>query len=188
MAALLPEPAGSAHKYSRGVVGVRTGSAQYPGAAVLSVAGAGCGMAGMVRYDGGATDHVLAAHPETVSGEGRVQAWVVGSGGGDDAAEALARSRRDGVPVVVDADALAAVDGPFGGPAVLTPHAGELAAMLEVTRADVEGAPLRHARAAAERYAAVVLLKGRRTVVADPQRPRPDQHHWRAVARDGRGG
>ena len=126
-AALLPEPDGSAHKYSRGVVGVRTGSARYPGAAVLSVAGAGCGLAGMVRYDGGAADHVLAAHPETVAGDGRVQAWVVGSGGGDDAAEALARSRRDGVPVVVDADALAAVDGPFGGPAVLTPHAGELA-------------------------------------------------------------
>ena len=135
---------------------------------MLSVAGAGCGLAGMVRYDGGATDQVLAAHPETVAGDGRVQAWVVGSGGGDDAAEALARSRRDGVPVVVDADALAAVDGPFGGPAVLTPHAGELAAMLEVSRDDVEAAPLRHARTAAARYDAVVLLKGRRTVVADP--------------------
>ena len=166
--ALLPAPAGSAHKYSRGVVGVRTGSERYPGAAVLSVAGAGCGLAGMVRYDGGAADHVLAAHPETVAGDGRVQAWVVGSGGGDDAAEALARSRRDGVPVVVDADALAAVDGPFGGPAVLTPHAGELAAMLGIDRVEVEAAPLRHARAAAETYDAVVLLKGRRTVVADP--------------------
>ena len=168
VAGLLPEPPGSAQKYTRGVVGVRTGSERYPGAAVLSVAGAGCGLAGMVRYDGGAADHVLAAHPETVAGDGRVQAWVVGSGGGDDAAGALTRSRRDGVPVVVDADALAAVDGPFGGPAVLTPHAGELATMLGIHRVEVEAAPLRHAREAAERYDAVVLLKGRRTVVADP--------------------
>ncbi len=168
VAALLPAPAASAHKYSRGVVGVRTGSARYPGAAVLSVAGAGCGLAGMVRYDGGAADHVLAAFPETVSGDGRVQAWVVGSGGGDDAAEALRRSLEDSVPVVVDADALLAVARPIAGEAVLTPHAGELARMLEVEREEVEAAPLRHARQAAAAYDAVVLLKGRRTVVARP--------------------
>ena len=62
----------------------------------------------MVRYDGGAAAAVLAAHPETVTGPGRVQAWVVGSGGGDEAAAALAASLADGVPVVIDADALAA--------------------------------------------------------------------------------
>ncbi len=42
----------TSQKYSRGVVGVRAGSAQYPGAALLSVAGAACGLAGMVRYVG----------------------------------------------------------------------------------------------------------------------------------------
>ena len=36
----------------------------------------------------------------------------------------------DGVPVVVDADGLAHVPSPFSSPAVLTPHAGELARML----------------------------------------------------------
>ena len=51
---------------------------------------------------------------------------------------------------------------------MLTPHAGELARMLGVTRDEVEAAPLRHAREAAGRYDAVVLLKGRRTVVAGP--------------------
>ena len=54
VAALVGPPEAHAQKYSRGVVGVRAGSARYPGAAVLSVAGAGCGLAGMVRYDGGA--------------------------------------------------------------------------------------------------------------------------------------
>ena len=47
---LLPRPAPDAHKYTRGVVGVRAGSEQYPGAGVLCVSGAGTGLAGMVRY------------------------------------------------------------------------------------------------------------------------------------------
>ena len=181
VAALLPEPDGESQKYSRGVVGVRTGSERYPGAAVLSVAGAGCGLAGMVRYDGGATEHVLAGHPETVTGAGRVQAWVVGSGGGDQAAEALTRSREDGVPVVVDADALAAVGRPAGRQTILTPHAGELARMLGIAREDVEAAPMRHAREAAAAYDAIVLLKGRRTVVADPDGRTRINHHGRPL-------
>jgi hydroxyethylthiazole kinase-like uncharacterized protein yjeF len=164
---LLPRPSSDAHKYTRGVVGVRAGSAQYPGAARLAVAGASCGLAGMVRYVGDAAGDVLADHPEVV-GEGRVQAWVVGPGGGDDAADALAAARADDVPLVVDADALRHVEGPPGVPAVLTPHAGELAAMTGADRADVEARPLHHATAAAVRYDAVVLLKGRHTLVADP--------------------
>ena len=51
---------------------------------------------------------------------------------------------------------------------MLTPHAGELARMLGVPRDQVEAAPLAHARRAAERYDAVVLLKGRHTLVATP--------------------
>ncbi len=167
VAALLPRPAEDSHKYTRGVVGLRTGSARYRGAAVLSVAGAGCGLAGMVRYEGGADEDVRRAHPEVV-GPGRVQAWVTGCGGGDDAGEALAACVADGVPVVVDADALAHLSGPPDVPVVLTPHAGELARMLDVSRESVEAAPLAHVRGAAERWACVVLLKGRRTLVADP--------------------
>jgi NAD(P)H-hydrate repair Nnr-like enzyme with NAD(P)H-hydrate dehydratase domain len=40
--------------------------------------------------------------------------------------------------------------------------------MTGVGRAAIEAAPLRHAREAARRYDAVVLLKGRHTVVARP--------------------
>ena len=157
-----------AQKYTRGVVGVRAGSAAYPGAGVLCVAGAASGLCGMVRYVGGAPDAVLAAHPDVVAGTGQVQAWTVGSGGGVDVATMLAEALGDGVPTVIDADALALVDEALTVPAVLTPHAGELARMTGADRAEIEAAPLRHARAAAERYAAVVLLKGRRTVVARP--------------------
>ena len=168
VAALLPVPEPDAQKYSRGVVGVRAGSAQYPGAGVLCTAGASSGLAGMVRYDGEAADRVRAAHPEVVVGDGRVQCWVVGSGGGAGAADALTASLKAGVPVVVDADGLAHLDGPLDVPALLTPHAGELARMLGVERAAVEEHQLEHAREAAARFGCAVLLKGRHTLVATP--------------------
>ncbi len=161
VAALLPVPGSRDHKYTRGVVGVRAGSAEYPGAAVLCVSGASTGLVGMVRYVGEAADVVRAAHPEVV-GDGQAQAWVVGPGGGE-----LASVPAD-VPLVVDASALPAVTGPLGVPAVLTPHAGELAAMLGVKRDEVEAEQLRFAREAAARFDAVVLLKGRHTLVAAP--------------------
>ncbi len=166
--ALLPRPTADAHKYTRGVVGVRAGSRAYPGAGVLCVSGASAGLAGMVRYQGGAEDLVRAAHPEVVVNDGRVQCWVIGSGGGDDAEQALQDSLAAGVPVVVDADGLTHVTGPLGVPALLTPHAGELARMLGVERTQVEAEQLRFARQAAETYDAVVLLKGRHTLVAAP--------------------
>ncbi len=168
VAALIPRPALSAQKYTRGVVGVRAGSERYPGAGVLSTSGAACGLAGMVRYAGGAPDAVRARHPEVVVGEGRVQAWVVGSGGDADAAEALHAALADDVPLVVDADALQHLQAPLSGPALLTPHAGELAAMLGVERAEVEADQLAFARRAAREYAATVLLKGHHTLVAAP--------------------
>ena len=172
VARMLPTPGSFDHKYSRGVVGVRAGSETYPGAAVLCTSGAVAGLVGMVRYAGSAADAVRARHPEVVVSDGRVQAWVVGSGGDSDAEEALQKALADGVPTVVDADALVFVEKSHVGrgprDVVLTPHAGELARMLDVTREQVEGDQLGFARRAAEEYDAVVLLKGRHTLVARP--------------------
>jgi hydroxyethylthiazole kinase-like uncharacterized protein yjeF len=165
--ARIPQPAVDAQKYSRGVVGVRAGSTTYPGAALLCVSGAASGLVGMVRYDGPVADVVRQQHPEVV-GPGRVQAWVVGSGGGETAARALRLSRADGVPVVADADALVHAEPADPDTQVLTPPAGELAAMTGADRGDIEADPLSHARAAAERYNSVVLLKGPHTLVAHP--------------------
>jgi hydroxyethylthiazole kinase-like uncharacterized protein yjeF len=169
VATLVPRPDPEAQKYTRGVVGVRAGSAQYPGAGVLSVAGAACGLAGMVRYDGAAADLVRQQHPEVVAGPGQVQAWVVGSGGGGEAEDALATCLADGVPIVIDADALQHVTGHLEVPAILTPHAGELARMLDVERNEVEARQLEHARIAAARFGATVVLKGRHSLVAAPE-------------------
>jgi hydroxyethylthiazole kinase-like uncharacterized protein yjeF len=167
-AAFVPGPAD--HKYTRGVVGVAAGSAEYTGAGLLGVDGASCGLAGMVRYVGPpeVADLVRARHPEVVVGAGRVQAWVVGSGGGKGAADSLRRAYEDEVPVVVDADALQHVTGPPPVPALLTPHAGELARMLSVERSAVEADPLAYVRRAAETYQCAVLLKGARTLVCGP--------------------
>ena len=174
VARLLPVPEPFDHKYTRGVVGVRAGSAMYPGAAVLCTSGASSGLAGMVRYVGEAADAVRARHPGIVAGAGRVQAWVVGSGGDDEAADGVAHALADGLPTVVDADGLrhvprgSASPGVGHRPLVLTPHAGELAALLDVEREAVEARQLEHARRAAEEYDAVVLLKGRHSLTVAP--------------------
>ena len=163
-------PGATSHKYARGVVGVAAGSDAYAGAAHLCVAGAQSGLAGMVRFVGSdaLAARVVDRAPEVVHGHGRVQAWVVGPGAGDDVGERLAECLEDDVPLVVDAGALQHLSATLPVPALLTPHAGELARLLDVEREEVEADPLTHARDAAERWRATVLLKGARTVVVAP--------------------
>jgi len=166
---LLPHPGRTAHKYSRGVVGVRAGSAQYTGAGLLTTGAAvRCGLAGMVRYEGASADLVRQRFPEVVIGSGRVQAWVVGSGLGADAETVVPTVLEERLPTVIDADGLAHLPDRFEGSVVLTPHAGELAQMLEMARPDVEARPLDATRTAALRWHAVVLLKGARSLIAAP--------------------
>ncbi len=165
-------------KYSRGVVGFRTGSAQYPGAAVLGVEAAWRTGVGMVRYLGPefARTLVLQRRPETVTVEGRVQAWVVGSGTpvvNEDEPDAAPRAIREifagRVPVVVDAGALDHAVG-AGATCIVTPHDREhdrLRSRLGL--APVDGAE-REASAlhTASALRGVVVLKGARTIVATP--------------------
>ncbi|MFB9510746.1 NAD(P)H-hydrate dehydratase [Streptomyces aurantiacus] len=198
VAALLPVPGAESDKYRRGVVGIAAGSARYPGAAVLAVAGALRGGAGAVRYAGPAGDAVIARFPETLvsSGSpdqaGRVQAWVVGPGAGDDADAVTAVLNAD-VPVLVDADGLRLADRDLvrarRAPTLLTPHAGEAAALLGVSREEVEGARLTSVRKLAERYGATVLLKGSTTLIASPGdgpvRVNPTGTGWLATAGSG---
>ncbi|MGW2694561.1 NAD(P)H-hydrate dehydratase [Streptomyces sp. NPDC001296] len=178
VAALLPLPQAESDKYRRGVVGIAAGSARYPGAAVLAVAGALRGGAGAVRYVGPAGSAVISRFPETLVSDrgpakaGRVQAWVVGPGAGDDAATVAEVLEAD-VPVLVDADGLRLADRDAvrgrSAPTLMTPHAGEAAALLGVSREEVEGARLAAVRELAARYRATVLLKGSTTLVANPE-------------------
>ncbi|MBC2901288.1 NAD(P)H-hydrate dehydratase [Streptomyces cupreus] len=182
VARLLPVPGAESDKYRRGVVGIAAGSARYPGAAVLAVAGALRGGAGAVRYVGPAGEAVLARFPETLVSDkgpgkaGRVQAWVVGPGAGDDAATVAEVLEAD-VPVLLDADGLRLADREAvrtrTAPTLMTPHAGEAAALLGVSREEVEGSRLSAVRELAARYRATVLLKGSTTLVADPEARTP---------------
>ncbi|TXJ05319.1 MAG: bifunctional ADP-dependent NAD(P)H-hydrate dehydratase/NAD(P)H-hydrate epimerase [Aeromicrobium sp.] len=162
-------PVATDHKYSRGVVGVLAGSGKYPGAAILCVAGALGGPTSMVRYLGEReiAMTVISEHPEVVAQAGQVQAFVVGSGGADEPGP-VNQALASGVLVVVDATGLKHLPERFDVDALLTPHAGELATMLGVDRAAIESEPLRHARLAATRWDATVLLKGAHTLVVAP--------------------
>ncbi|WP_144736853.1 bifunctional ADP-dependent NAD(P)H-hydrate dehydratase/NAD(P)H-hydrate epimerase [Corynebacterium propinquum] len=140
---LEPQPAGD--KYSSGVVGLCAGSAAYPGAGILSAAGAIAATPSMVRVLGPAelTRDVVRAHPEAVTHAsvrtaGRVQALVVGPGRGTDisAALELEYALRGTQPLVLDADAITLLaasaqlrellrDRASTSPVLLTLHDGE---------------------------------------------------------------
>lgn len=178
-ARLFRTPTADDDKYSRGVVALCTGSPAYPGAAVLGVEAAWRAGAGFVRFVGaaGVAEAVLARRPETVAGADvgstRVDAWVIGSGTdpahrGHAEGIALRELLSGGVPVVVDAGALDLAPG-ARAPFVVTPHAGEFARLQERLRLTAAGGD-REAAAVqvAAKIGGVVLLKGARTVVADP--------------------
>jgi len=171
VAALLPVPGRDADKYSRGVLGLHVGSAEYAGASVLAAAAATASGAGMVRVAG--DDDVAAAVrarcPEVVRATGRVQAWLVGPGlDPGTATDVVPPLLSEGLPAVLDAGALAALSGPVHPEVLLTPHAGELARLLETSRDDVEADRLAAARRAAAATGATVLLKGPTTLVVEP--------------------
>jgi hydroxyethylthiazole kinase-like uncharacterized protein yjeF len=107
----------------------------------------------------------------------RADAVVVGPGfGRTPAAQALVRALVDrvDVPLVLDADGLNALAGRLEDlrnrrwPTVLTPHAGELGRLLETDSQAVAARRLHHAREAASRARAIVVLKGDDTLVAAP--------------------
>lgn len=81
-AEILQAPTTNDSKYTRGVVGLMTGSARYPGAAVLGTSAAAQSGAGYVRYVGPDVcgQLVLERQPEVVLGLGSADAWAIGSG------------------------------------------------------------------------------------------------------------
>ncbi|MCY7313588.1 MAG: NAD(P)H-hydrate dehydratase [Pseudoxanthomonas sp.] len=131
---------------------------------------------------------VLARRPEAMvhaveSGDeltpllAQADAIAVGPGlGQDDWGRALLRlALASGKPLVLDADALNLISAapPVLADAILTPHPGEAARLLETDVASVQRNRFSAAMAIAERYQAVVVLKGAGTVVAAPgQTPR----------------
>lgn len=75
------------------------------------------------------------------------------------------------LPLVIDADGLNALPRPFTlahHQAVLTPHPGELGRLLARPTAEIQAQRIESVCLCAESYGATVLLKGARTLVAEP--------------------
>jgi ADP-dependent NAD(P)H-hydrate dehydratase / NAD(P)H-hydrate epimerase len=146
------------------------------------------GILGVV--EGSITEATFLPLPETKGGAVSEEAWpvlrepldAVGAaalGPGlttDPSTVALVRRvvREAPVPLVIDADGLNAfADEPSllaerASPAVLTPHAGEFARLTGLASKEVVEDRVGHARKAAAGFRATVLLKGSRTVIAEP--------------------
>jgi NAD(P)H-hydrate epimerase len=130
---------------------------------------------GLPEHDGALT---AAAVEPALTATGRADAVVLGPGlGRREGAQAFARElfARIEVPLVIDADGLNALADGFPGqlperpaPTVLTPHAGELGRLLGVESAAIASHRLAHAREAAARSGAIVVLKGDDTLVVAP--------------------
>lgn len=176
-------PTAQDHKYIRGVLGVVTGSRQYPGAAVLSTAAALATGLGMLRFcpTAGLAALVLQRCPEVVVSPGKVHAWLLGSGvappGGVSFGNWLrhrqmAHARTHPAPTVLDAGALY-LAGTLRAPTLITPHAGELAVLLNsrgvrASYQEIAAEPQKWALTAQQQLGVTVLLKGADTVVAGP--------------------
>jgi hydroxyethylthiazole kinase-like uncharacterized protein yjeF len=170
------------HKYSRGVLGVITGSAQYPGAAVLTTAAASATGIGMIRFhsSSGLAHLVLHTTPSVVVQPGKVTAWLIGSGIETKKYSDITTWLRhrwfklatlQSVPTVLDAGALH-LAGSLEQPTVITPHSGELSKLLtmrgmSVSAEAIEGNPKKWVQEAADALGVTVLLKGSTTYVAN---------------------
>jgi hydroxyethylthiazole kinase-like uncharacterized protein yjeF len=173
-AALVRVPEPSDDKYTRGVLGVITGSAQYPGAAVLGVEAALRTGVGMVRYVGPKSvgRAVLARRPEAVTSNGRVQAWLIGSGMDHATRSDATRARMDTalqqkLPTILDGGAFD-LHARSEGPTVLTPHYRELARVLDSSAEEIAADPGAAAAHAADTLGLTVLLKGHTSYIAGP--------------------
>lgn len=184
----IPHRAAQDSKYTAGVVLVVGGSPGMTGAAVLTATAALRADAGYVTLAVPAASlpvvEALALEPvkrgfawataadEILAEAARADAVAIGPGlGRSDEARALVRVLLEGLelPVVVDADALNGLEPVERRAAtVLTPHAGELARLLGITAEEVGEHRLETASRCAERYGAVVLLKGADTIVQGP--------------------
>lgn len=188
----LPPPGGD--KEDRGRVCVIGGSAQVPGAALLAgeaALRAGAGKLQIISVARVAMPLAIAVPEALVLGLGAdadgelaeadpqldavlqdCGAVLIGPGMRATAflQSLVGRATTARATVVLDAGALsevlpAARDGAF----VLTPHAGEMAALCGASKEDIQRSPTQHAARMAQHTNSVVVLKGAITHIVDPQ-------------------
>lgn len=190
------------HKYSRGTLGMITGSAKYPGAAVLTSRAAVATGLGVLRFhsSSGLAHLVLHSTPEALVQPGKVDAWLCGSGVSEKKYEDVSTWLRhrwftlmkaQSVPTILDAGALNWA-GKLSQPTLITPHAGELSKLLKkrgisASTEAIESDPAKWAVKTSQILGAVVLLKGATTFVASEKNliELPKATAWLATAGTG---
>lgn len=190
------------HKYSRGTLGVITGSAQYPGAAVLTTSAALATGLGALRFhsSSGLAHLVLHKTPEALVQPGPVTAWIAGSGIDGRKYENFSTWLRhrwfkllqlQSVPTLLDAGSLY-LAGKLDQPTLITPHAGELSKLLSLHGISasselIEANPQEWVLRASSALGVTVLLKGSITYVAhkDYLIELPKSTPWLATAGSG---
>jgi hydroxyethylthiazole kinase-like uncharacterized protein yjeF len=178
----------NSHKGSNGSIGVLGGDTTMVGATLLAaraalLIGAGRVYVGLLAEDAPTVDPV---QPELMLRDGKslldlnhLTALVVGPGLGRSghAEAALHRALHYPAPLVLDADALVLLAentelrqalAAREHTTLLTPHPGEAAALLACSVAEVQADRIASALQIAEKYWAIVLLKGAGTVIAMP--------------------
>ncbi|HEY0623626.1 NAD(P)H-hydrate dehydratase [Sphingomonas sp.] len=167
----IAKPQPSSHKYSRGMVAVVSGPMH--GASELAALAAYRAGAGYVLLLTGGLPHpphaiVRRRWSADALDDKRIGAVVIGPGLGRDdrAREKLEAALASPHPLVIDGDALHLLDldriRTRDAPTVLTPHAGEFAALF----GEGDGSKIAKTQRAARRCNAVVVFKGADTVAA----------------------
>ncbi len=183
------------HKYDRGHVVVIGGSAAMPGAPVLAGLGALAAGAGLVElvvprgtWGRVAVSPALIVHGvhETADGSlqlsdtlveraARADALVIGPGLGPTAPPTILDALSElHVPAVLDADGIriyAQSGANLGSHWVLTPHAGEMGAILGRTAKDVNQNRRQAVLDAVQKTSRALLLKGLYTLIGSPNGP-----------------
>ena len=181
---LVPRKHAEDSKYTAGSVLVAGGAPGLTGAICLAAEAALRADAGYVAVavaepslpvvEAKLLEPVKLAWRDAAAAATKARALAIGPGLGRDAVakrlrqELLAAGDQE---LVLDADALHELEpGDWGGRAVLTPHAGELARLLDEESSWVDAHRLEAARRVADRFGCVCLLKGADTLVAAPGR------------------
>jgi ADP-dependent NAD(P)H-hydrate dehydratase / NAD(P)H-hydrate epimerase len=191
---ILPSRTQDAHKGTAGRVIVAGGLPRYPGAPALAAHGAfrvGAGLVQAIAPAGAGLQAPVEAIRHEIETwtrgalefleQERCDALVAGMGMGSVDTKLLEFLTMLESPMVLDADALQSELEPFlksrwerhdreFPDVVLTPHPGEAAQLLGTSTKSITLNPLEAARTLAQRFQAVVVLKGGPTVIAYPQR------------------
>ena len=184
---LLPPRKKNSHKGLYGRIGLIGGAKGMVGA--LTMAGSASQLLGGGLIYLGFVDEVLPYHPNHPELMGRsaeevldlpIDLLAIGPGLSQSPAAQLALERAIAlsVPLVIDADGLnilaknekltdALAKRPM--PTLLTPHPGEAARLLQCGTGDIEKNRLEAARTIAQRFNALIVLKGAGSIVVNPE-------------------